>query len=380
MLLRLIVVFLLTLPALFGCQTGVQNQIPPLYIPEVVTFAGDTIPIHDPDIREKLERELWINAYWHSNTAQLIRKSGKWFPMMDSTLRASGIPEDFKYLVAIESSFENVTSNKGAVGFWQLMEPTAREFGLVINEEVDERLNPYKSTQAAVKLLNRGKNQLGHWSAVAASYNVGITGLRSVMKTQYTDNFYDLLLNQETGRYLFRAVACKIIFNAAKEYGYGSVAKQSPVYYPRERVSASIPDLAYWCRSKGFTYKCFRAANPWIRLNHLTIADTSAGYEVLIPTQCTTYTKLPLPPTPVIDSNVVGILKNLVNQKDMVAFKSPLANPAQLQTDTHEVKAGENLGLIAQKFKLPVSEILELNPGLAQKQNHIRKGWKIRVR
>lgn len=367
-----------------GCQQNHPNTVEDLYLPEVITFAGDTIPVDDPDIRERLERELWINVYWHSNTAQLIRKSGRWFPMMDSVLKQEGIPDDFKYLVAIESSFENVTSNKGAVGFWQLMEPTAREFDLQINEEIDERLHPTKSTVAATRLLKRGRAVLGHWSAVAASYNVGITGLKRVMDSQYTDHFYDLLINQETGRYLFRALACKLIFTQPEKYGYGKLTPLTPYPTVAANLDSTVTDLAYWCRSKGFSYKCFRQVNPWIKSNRLTVSDSIPAYSILLPTQCRVYTTKPLilPNTAVWDTATQqqdAVFQHLINQKDMKALKSA-EEPTPVLETVHVVKPGENLSLIASKYHSTPEDLFRLNPDLEKKKNRISAGMKIVVK
>lgn len=360
-----------------------DSQIEDVYIPEVVTFAGDTIPLTDPDLREKLEKELWINMYWQSNTAQMIKKSGRWFPMIDSVLRKEGIPEDFKYLVAIESSFENVTSNRGAVGFWQLMEPTAREFGLRITEEVDERLDPLKSTVAATRLLKRGRNVLGHWSAVAASYNIGITGLKRVMASQYTDQYYDLIINPETGRYFFRALACKLIFSNPDKYGYGKLTSYLPYASKLQRVDSSIRDLAFWCRQQGFSYKCFRQVNPWVKTNHLTINDSTLFYEVQIPVGCKVYSSIS-PGVPLLmgDSSTPmheAVFQNLINKKDMAALKA--SEPIDTTVaDVHIVKSGESLSRIAAKYKLTNQQLLELNPDLSARKNHIEAGMRIVVK
>jgi LysM repeat protein len=369
---------------LFGsCKENNQNskQIQDLYVPGVLTFAGDTIPVQDQDIRERLERELWINTYWQSNTAQWIKKSGKWFPLIDSILKANNIPEDFKYLVAIESGFENVSSNKGAVGFWQLMEPTAKEFGLIINEEIDQRLDPEKAGTAACLLLKRGKASLGTWTAVAASYNIGITGLKKVMDSQYSDNYYDLLINQETGRYLFRILAAKLILSQPEKYGFGTLQSYPQWIYKKQVLDSTILNLAYWCRINGFSYKCFRLVNPWIRSNSIHIADSIGQITISIPTNCKTYTSKPLPINSIFQKDSSfdsqkAVFQNLVNKKDMIAQK--MAETPKNE-EFHEVKSGENLSLIASKYQLSMEELFELNPGLKAKQNKITKGLKLRI-
>ena len=356
-------------------------QIQDLYIPEVLIFAGDTIPIEDQEIRERLERELWINMYWQSNTAQWIKKSGRWFPLIDSILKSNQIPEDFKYLVAIESGFENVSSNKGAVGFWQLMEPTAKEFGLIVNSEIDQRLDPMRSGVAACLLLKRGKTVLGNWASVAASYNIGITGLKRVMDTQYTNSYYDILVNQETGRYLFRILAAKLILTHPEKYGFGKIKAYPQWRIQKKVLDTSILDLAYWCRNNGFSYKCFRLVNPWIKANTIHLNDSISQLEISIPLDCKTYTTTGLPAKirPLVDSSLFAeqaVFQNLVNTKDMNALKT-----ASLvkYPKFHEVRDGENLSLIASKYKIKVSTLYLLNPGLGKNQNKITKGLKLRI-
>jgi len=363
-------------------EKPLTRQILDVYIPDVLTFAGDTIPIWDQEIKERLERELWINTHWQSSTAMWIKKSGKWFPIIDSILKANGIPEDFKYLIAIESGFENVSSNKGAVGFWQLMEPTAREFGLIINEEIDQRLDPEKAGTAACKLLNRGKASLGNWSSVAASYNIGITGLKKVKEAQYTDNYYDLFINSETGRYLFRILAAKLILSQPEKYGYGQL-KTYPVWQTRKQViDSSIMDLAFWCRKQGFSYKCFRLVNPWIKGNSLHISDSTGSLTIGIPLNCKTYTKIQMPEYEFLQSDSIknqnqAVFENLVNTKDLVGLKVAIRKRIP---EFHEVKNGENLSLIASKYKITVQELFDLNPGLEKNQNKISKGKKLKVK
>jgi len=375
-------ILLLWLLISFGCSQPDSEGVKDVYIPGVVTFADDTIPIHDPDIRERLEKEIWINQHWTSSTSLWIKKSGRWLPMIDSILKKNHIPEDFKYLVAIESGFENVTSNKGAVGFWQLMEPTAREFGLRIDEEADERLNPEKSTEAACKLITRGKAVLGKWPEAAVSYNIGISGLKSVMVGQYTDSFYDLLINPESGRYLFRILAAKLILSMPEKYGYSNLVPYERYTFRDQILSESILDLPYWCRQNGFSYKCFRILNPWIRTNRIRIVDGLGSVKVKIPTNCKQFTQLPKPELPQPDSvasQADNVFRNLVNQKDLKSLKEE-SLPKQTEPEFHEIGPGENLGWIARKYNLSLFDLFRLNPGLEQRQNKILRGQRLRIR
>lgn len=365
-------------------QENVDKHISDWEFQEPITFAGDTIPLTDPEIREKLEKELWINAYWHSNTAQLIRRSGRWFPLLDSLLEREGVPNDFRYLVAIESSFENVTSNKGAVGFWQLMEPTARELGLKMNAEIDERLYPEKATVAACQYLKKAKSQLGSWTSVAASYNIGVQGLKNVMALQYTDQLYDVLINSETGRYLFRAVACKLILEHPEKFGFQQLKAIHKPTYTEEKITQSVGDLAYWSRKKGFSYKCFRQLNPWIKGNSLTISDTIPFYQVYLPTDCRVYTQMALPEKEAPDSvkeKLDLVLRHTINEKNMAGLKLESNQPKEDQLpEYHIISSGDNLETIARKYQMKKEDLIRLNPEISKNQNHIQKGMRLRLR
>jgi len=365
-----------------SCKDPEQKKwVGELFVPEVLTFAGDTIPLSDPDIRERLERELWINQYWQASTVQWMKKGGKWLPTIDSILRKNQVPEDFKYLVAIESGFENVTSNKGAAGFWQIMDPTGREFGLRINDEMDERLHLEKATEAAAKLLLRGRNVFKKWPETAVSYNIGVSGLKSVLQGQYTDSFYDLVINAESGRYLFRILAAKLILTYPEKYGYASLAPYSMPAFRKELLTKSEPDLAFWCKQNNFSYKCFRALNPWVKSNSLTITDSSGPLEVKIPLDCRVFSQLELSEKRTNDSTGanLSVLNNLVNKKDVKALKEKESED-DLSLPFHEIGAGENLGFIARQYNLSMAELFRLNPGLERRQNKIQKGQKLRIK
>lgn len=375
-------VFVCLLAFIFSCkEEKIKEGISDVYIPEVLVFAGDTIPLSDPDIRERLEKELYINTYWHSNTALWVKKSARWFPVIDSVLAAHQIPSDFKYLVPVESSFDNVTSNKGAVGFWQLMEPTAKEFGLIINPEIDERLHVEKASFAACQLLNRGKKVLGNWVSVAASYNIGISGLSSVMEAQFSRNFYDLMINAETGRYLFRILAAKLILENPEKYGFHNLSPYPGKKFTLETVNTGIPNLALWCKKRGLSYKCFRMANPWIKSNSLLMPDSAGALQVAIPTDCRVYDTSPpesfANQTNKADTgNQQPVFDHLVNQKDMRQWKES-TQTAKPEILVHEVKQGENLSLIASKYGFTVPELYERNPELKSSKGKIHKGMQL---
>lgn len=253
-------------------------------LPEQMDFSGEQVPLDRPDVRESLDRELLVNTYWHSNTLLTIKRAYRWFPIIEPILKANGIPDDFKYLSVIESSLTNATSPAGAKGFWQFMEDTGRSYGLEITGQVDERYDVEKSTYAACHYLKDAFDKYGSWSMAAASYNMGMGGLQRVSSQQYQSAYWDLLLNEETARYVYRILAVKEIFTHADQYGF--VLRPAELYEPLRvnavRVANSIPDLAVFAKENGLTYKLLKWYNPWLRENSLKV---TAGkiYEIKIP-------------------------------------------------------------------------------------------------
>jgi membrane-bound lytic murein transglycosylase D len=241
--------------------------------PENIAFAGEEAPTHLPDVWERFEREIYVNAYWESNTLLMMKRAGKFFPYMEETLRNNGIPEDFKYVALIESGLMNVVSPAGARGFWQFMEGTARDFGLEVSSEVDERYHWEKSTVAACKYLRSAFGRFGNWTSVAASYNMGMAGLTRRKNEQQVPNYYDLHLVEETSRYVFRVLALKEIFENPSKYGFE--LQQDDLYtIPKLKeveVANTIPNLAQWAIQQGSNYKELKIYNPWLRSDKLTV-------------------------------------------------------------------------------------------------------------
>jgi hypothetical protein len=181
------------------------------FIPQKLDFAGELIPIEDVDVKERLDRELVVNNFWHSNTIFYLKKANRWYPEIKNILVEEGVPLDFFYLAVIESGLMQVTSPSGAKGIWQFMPATAKEFGLIVNEYIDERMHIEKSTRAACKYLNKAYDKFGSWVLAAAAYNRGSAGIIADQNRQKMTNFFDLYLNTETSRYVFRIIAAKII-------------------------------------------------------------------------------------------------------------------------------------------------------------------------
>ncbi len=240
-----------------------------------LTFAGEPVPLHDPDVYERLDRELHINTYWHSSTLLMMKRAHRWFPRIEQILRQHNLPDDFKYVVPIESMFDNLVSPRGAAGFWQLMEETARELGLEVNDEVDERFHPIKATHAACRLLRQTRAQCGSYTNTLAAYNRGVNGFVRAMQNQQQASYYDLLLNPETSRYIFRVLAAKEVLEHPRKYGF-RVARHH-LYQPeavREiTVRESIPDLVVYARTLGYSYKTLVQYNPWLRGTSLTLKE-----------------------------------------------------------------------------------------------------------
>lgn len=243
--------------------------------PDNLTFAGEKVPLNYFDVYENLDREFLINTYWHSQAFLYLKKANRYFPIIEPILKKNGIPDDFKYLCVAESGLTNVVSPAGATGFWQFMKATGLKYGLEITEEVDERYDLEKSTEAACKYLKDAYKLYNDWAMVAASYNVGMGGLDNQIKKQKVESYYDLLLNDETSRYVFRIIALKTIMDNPIHYGFHYRPKDlyPPLQSDKFIVDTTITDLATFALSKEINYKILKYFNPWLRQNTLTIKD-----------------------------------------------------------------------------------------------------------
>lgn len=253
-------------------------------LPAEVSFAGEPVPLNVPDVYERLDKELQINVYLHSSTLFLLKRANRWFPQMEEILKANDIPSDFKYLPLIESALLNATSPKDAVGYWQILESSGKELGLEITKEVDERYDPIKSTEAACRYLKKAYKKFGNWTLVAASYNRGVGGVSREMENQQVDNYYDIHMNDETSRYVFRLLAIKEIFENPDKYGFK--LKPAHLYQPESlkqvEVNETIRDLVVFAKSQGANYKLLKRHNPWLRQNRLTVKK-GRKYQIALP-------------------------------------------------------------------------------------------------
>lgn len=246
-------------------------QITAIDIPENLNFAGEHVPVDDPEVMERVDREFLVNTYWQSNALLLMKRANKYFPIIEPILAKNGIPDDFKYLAVAESGLQNVRSPAGASGFWQILKTTGREYGLEVNSNVDERYHIAKATETACRYLKRSKDRFGNWTLAAASYNAGSGAIRKYMGVQKVDNYYDLLLGEETGRYVFRIMAIKEILSNPDKYGFD--IENEDLYKPvptfNVEVDEPITNFADFAEQYEINYKILKRHNPWLRQPHL---------------------------------------------------------------------------------------------------------------
>ncbi|KAA1244150.1 lytic transglycosylase domain-containing protein [Aquimarina sp. RZ0] len=250
-------------------------------MPDNLNFAGELVPVENPDIRERMDRELLVNTYWQSNGLLLFKRANKYFPIIEPILKEHGVPDDFKYLAVIESSLTQAVSPARATGFWQILKNTGREYGLEVNQNVDERYHIEKATEAACKYLKKAKKRFGNWTLAAAAYNAGSGGINKQLQRQNAKSYYDLLLGQETGRYVFRIAAVKEILSNPKKYGFNFKDEDLYEYIPTFTVFVDEPivDFNEFAAKYGINYKILKLHNPWLREAHL---NNASGKEYLI--------------------------------------------------------------------------------------------------
>ncbi|WP_442788096.1 lytic transglycosylase domain-containing protein [Flavobacterium sp. SUN046] len=238
-----------------------------MYFPPTVDFAGEKAPLNIYDVRERFDRELLVNANLHSSTILIMKRANRAFPIIEPILAKYNVPDDFKYLAVIESALTNAVSPSGAKGFWQFLPDTAREKGLEVNDIVDERYHLEKSTEAACKYLLSAKEKFGSWTLAAASYNGGMNGVGKKIDEQMVGNYYDLLLTDETSRYVFRILALKEIMKNPNQYGFDISKQDLYENLPTKKVEidSSITDLAQFAKTQGVNYKILKLHNPWLR-------------------------------------------------------------------------------------------------------------------
>ncbi|WP_430927609.1 lytic transglycosylase domain-containing protein [Polaribacter marinivivus] len=265
-------------------NTHENYKIKALELPKNINLAGERVPLEIPDVKERMDRELLVNTYWQSNGLLLMKRANKYFPIIEPLLKKYGLPDDFKFLALAESGFTDETSTAGAAGMWHFMKKTGREFGLEINNNVDERYHIEKSTKVAAEYLIKSKERFGSWTLAAAAYNAGNYGVAKRLETQQVSNYYDALLPDETERYVFRILALKEIINNPKKYGF--LLEEKDLYtLPKTytvKVDTAISNITSFAKGYGLTYKEFKIHNPWLRENKLNNKSRKL-YEIKIP-------------------------------------------------------------------------------------------------
>lgn len=256
-------------------------------VPETVTFAGKKISLDPTHMWERLDRELTAMSYTHGNTLLAIKRANRYFPVLAPILKKNGVPDDMIYLAVIESTLNpRALSGAKAGGLWQFMPSTAKEYGLEVNDYVDQRYDPIKATEAACKYLKNAYAKYGNWESVAASYNGGMARITNELAAQQVSSAYDLYLADETMRYIFRLLSMKLIMENPQAYGYNLTADQlyQPMEYNVVEVSEPVDDWADWAKKHGTDYMTLRENNPWIRAKSLP-NKTAKTYQVYIPTK-----------------------------------------------------------------------------------------------
>lgn len=335
-----------------------------LNFPKDLNFAGEKVPGNDILVRESFDREMLVNTYWQSNALLMHKRANRWFPVIEPILKKHGIPDDFKYVAVVESGLTNSISPMQATGYWQIIASTGELYGLEVGEEVDERYNVELATEAACKYFKEAYKKFGNWTLVAASYNMGMGGLESQMKKQKVGSYYDLLLNEETSRYVFRILAVKELISRPQEYGF--MLRKRDLYPPiptyKVFVDSSITDLAEFAIKQGVNYKILKIFNPWLRKNSLNNKE-GKKYAITLPKK--EYL------TSSFDEEATGAFDSLAPADSAGGhiYMGPLAKTDSLakQETEHIVKEGENITSIAKQHNVTEAQVRMWNK-LADKE------------
>jgi len=265
-------------------STSDKYEIQALELPENLNLAGERVPTERQHIRERMDRELLVNTYWQSNGLLLLKRANKYFPILEPLLKEYGLPDDFKYLAVAESALIDETSSVGAAGMWHFMKNTGKEYGLEINQNVDERYHIEKSTKVAAQYLIKAKERFGSWTLAAAAYNAGNYGVSRRLEAQGVTSYYDAFLPNETERYVLRIIALKEVLSNPRKYGFKFEEKD---LYTMEKtrtikVDSAITNIALFAKNFGLNYKELKLHNPWLRQNKLNNRSQKV-YEIKIP-------------------------------------------------------------------------------------------------
>lgn len=255
-------------------------------IPASASFAGEAVPLDLYYVREAFDREIMASTFMHSSSIMMFKRANRWFPVIEPILKKNGIPDDFKYLVLAESNLVNVVSSAGAEGYWQFMKATGQKYGLEINDYVDERYHMQKATEAACKYLKEANRIFKNWTVTAASYNRGMDGLGKALEKQKVNSFYDLYLNEETSRYIYRILAIKEVYLHPARYGFYLLERDfySPIVTRNVEIDSSIQDIPAFAKKVSLNYRILRELNPWIQ-NYSLPNKSGKKYIFLVPSE-----------------------------------------------------------------------------------------------
>ena len=265
-------------------QTEYNNYLSTVKLPDKLIFCGEKIPLEIPEVKERAEREFYMLLQQPGQIILYLKRAGRYFPLFEEIIRELNMPNDLKYLAVAESALYMARSPKNAYGLWQFMEGTGRKMGLIINDYVDERCNPEKSTRAAMEYLAQGYRINKSWMLTAAGYNMGHSGVANSIDFQSVNDFFELFLNEETSRFIFRIAIIKEVMENAGKYGFNLAPED--IYKPEKgkivRWTEAIPNLANWSSQQGTTYKEVKLLNPWIIKRELPSPPKGHVYEILI--------------------------------------------------------------------------------------------------
>ena len=331
-----------------------------IIVPQKLNFCDEAIPTNNLKINKALAEEFYNNTYWKNNSAVLFKKAQRWFPVIEPILEKQGIPNDFKYLAVIESHLSNVSSPAGAAGFWQLVPVSAYNFGLEVNDFIDERYHVEKSTVAACHLIKQAYDVFKNWTMAAAAYNYGITGIQKAIDCQKSDNYYELLLNSETGAYVYRLMAYKTMLSTPRHFGilkHHHFNSKSTLSFKKVKVDSSVTDLVNFAYHIGSTVKEVKQFNPWL-LKEVIVNPAHKVYEILLPKNSSI--------------NYSEYLEDIVHNKNLFLdekkMNDSIALPPLKDTANHVktiihyvVKINEPLKNLANFFNVKEEDIRKLN-------------------
>ena len=334
-----------------------NTQVFGLGIPSKLDFCGEPIPTNNMAIKRDLEREFFTNGYWRSNSKMLFSKANRWFPVIEPILRQEGVPDDFKYLAVIESHLSNVTSPAGAAGFWQLVPSSAYGYGLEVNDLIDERYHVEKATRAACTHIKDAYAIFHNWTLAAAAYNRGINGIKNALVCQKTDNYYDLLLNEETGTFVYRILAYKTVLSNPSHFGIKNKKKsQNKIQWAVYKIDTSVQHLSSLAKRIGCSVTLLKQFNPWILGNSL-VNPARKRYEIKVPKKLKgDYLAYVQDLTPEGRSADESFLTNTSESLVVTDSIKPTIKPLQFV-----VKVDEPLKKLAEFFSLKLEDVCRWN-------------------